>query len=57
LRAMATPSTWADMPSSPARPAPRLGEHSAEVLKEAGYSDAEIERMLTNRVTAVPGKA
>jgi len=56
LRAMASPSTWADMPSGPARPAPRLGEHSAEVLKEAGYSDAEIERMVASRVTVVPGK-
>jgi crotonobetainyl-CoA:carnitine CoA-transferase CaiB-like acyl-CoA transferase len=27
------------------RPPPRLGEHSDEVLRDAGYSAAEIERL------------
>jgi crotonobetainyl-CoA:carnitine CoA-transferase CaiB-like acyl-CoA transferase len=27
------------------RHAPRFGEHTREVLKEAGYSDAQIEAM------------
>ncbi|TML45809.1 MAG: CoA transferase, partial [Actinobacteria bacterium] len=32
-------------------PPPRLGEHSAEVLAEAGYSDAEITQLATAGVT------
>ncbi len=35
------------------RHAPQVGEHSAEVLREAGYSDAEIARMVAEGVTAV----
>ncbi len=54
LRLMATPVTWEGMPPEPPRPAPRLGEHSAEILREAGYSDGEIDRMIGSRVTAVP---
>jgi crotonobetainyl-CoA:carnitine CoA-transferase CaiB-like acyl-CoA transferase len=29
----------------PPRPAPDVGEHSAEILREAGYADAEIRAM------------
>ena len=36
-------------------PPPRLGEHSAEVLAEAGYSSAEIERLFAAGVVAGPG--
>lgn len=30
---------------------PRLGEHSREILAEAGYTDTQIDQMLANRVT------
>ena len=30
-------------------PAPRIGEHSREVLLELGYSDAEIEKMIAEK--------
>ena len=32
-------------PGAIRRPAPQLGEHTAEVLREAGFSDAEIEAL------------
>ena len=34
-------------PASIRRPAPRLGEHTAEVLGELGLEPAEIERLAT----------
>ena len=34
-------------------PPPRLGEHSAEVLAEAGYSDAEVTELVQAGVTRV----
>ncbi|MGH7356713.1 MAG: CaiB/BaiF CoA transferase family protein [Candidatus Rokuibacteriota bacterium] len=39
----------------PPRLAPELGEHSAEILREVGYGEAEIEALLASR-TVVQGK-
>jgi crotonobetainyl-CoA:carnitine CoA-transferase CaiB-like acyl-CoA transferase len=50
VRTMRTPTTWSASAPGPQRPAPRLGEHSAEVLREVGYSDAEIARMAASGV-------
>jgi crotonobetainyl-CoA:carnitine CoA-transferase CaiB-like acyl-CoA transferase len=40
------------------RPAPKLGQHSAEILREAGFSDRDIEAMIASRTTldGRPGK-
>jgi len=43
-------------PASLRRPAPRLGEHSAEILAAVGYSEAEIEAMAADKVI-VDGRA
>ena len=51
LRLMETPVTWSQTPPGGLRPAPRLGEHSREILREAGYADAEIEAMIASGVT------
>lgn len=51
MRSMAVPSTWSESQPDTPRPAPRLGEHSVEVLREAGYSAAEIENLIAARVT------
>ncbi len=43
LRSMKVPSEWSETPPEVRRHAPRLGEHTREVLREAGYTDAQIE--------------
>jgi crotonobetainyl-CoA:carnitine CoA-transferase CaiB-like acyl-CoA transferase len=53
LRAMRTPTSWSESQPGTPRPAPRLGEHSAEVLREVGYSDAEIAELVSKGVTRV----
>jgi crotonobetainyl-CoA:carnitine CoA-transferase CaiB-like acyl-CoA transferase len=54
LRMMSTPLAWSEAPPHPLRPAPRLGEHSVEILREAGYGKAEIDALIASRVTATP---
>jgi crotonobetainyl-CoA:carnitine CoA-transferase CaiB-like acyl-CoA transferase len=40
-----SPVTFSAAPFRIRRHAPRLGEHTREVLAEAGFSDAEIDRL------------
>jgi crotonobetainyl-CoA:carnitine CoA-transferase CaiB-like acyl-CoA transferase len=51
LRSMGVPSRWSESPPQAQRPAPKLGEHSAEILREAGYADVEIETLRASGVT------
>ena len=37
-------------------PAPLLGEHTAEVARELGYTDSEIEQMIEDGVIKQYGK-
>jgi crotonobetainyl-CoA:carnitine CoA-transferase CaiB-like acyl-CoA transferase len=53
LRVPRTPTEWSACTRQQLRPAPRLGEHSAEVLREAGYSNAEIAELARRGVTLV----
>ena len=48
LRAMAVPSEWSESPPEYRRHAPRLGEHTREVLREAGLQDGAIEQLIAS---------
>jgi len=51
LREMTAPGRWSATPPGALRPAPRLGEHSAAILREAGYTRDEIAAMAASGVT------
>jgi crotonobetainyl-CoA:carnitine CoA-transferase CaiB-like acyl-CoA transferase len=53
LRVPRTPTEWSACARQSLRPAPRLGEHSAEVLRETGYSDVEIAELVQRGVTVL----
>jgi crotonobetainyl-CoA:carnitine CoA-transferase CaiB-like acyl-CoA transferase len=56
LRTMGVPSTWSESQPEPRLPAPRLGEHSMDILREAGCSESEIAAMIESGATSAPGK-
>jgi crotonobetainyl-CoA:carnitine CoA-transferase CaiB-like acyl-CoA transferase len=45
IRDTAVPTEWSATPPSVERLAPTLGQHTAEVLLEAGFTEAEIEAL------------
>ena len=46
IRSMAVPSEWSESAPEYRRHAPRLGEHTREVLREAGIAESAIEQMI-----------
>src|SRR5690606_30272661 len=54
LRTTAAATQWSRTAPSPQRGAPRLGEHSAEVLRAAGYGDEEIRALAAAGATVLP---
>ncbi|MGO4395821.1 CaiB/BaiF CoA transferase family protein [Variovorax sp. M-6] len=52
IRQMSYPSTWSASQPACSRHVPRLGEHSVEVLQEAGYAEDRIAALIESGVTA-----
>ncbi|MNR22325.1 Bile acid-CoA hydrolase [compost metagenome] len=51
IRTPAPLGRYEDTPTSIRRPAPRLGQHSREVLAEAGYGPDRIDAMVARGIT------
>jgi len=47
IRALAVPSEWSESAPEYRRHAPRLGEHTREVLREAGLSEPAIDQLIS----------
>jgi crotonobetainyl-CoA:carnitine CoA-transferase CaiB-like acyl-CoA transferase len=54
VRTIGLPVKFSHTPGAVARGAPTLGQHSLEVLAEAGYSAAEIDDLIKDNVVAAP---
>jgi crotonobetainyl-CoA:carnitine CoA-transferase CaiB-like acyl-CoA transferase len=54
VRQLGAPVKLSRTPADPTRPAPAFGEHTDEVLAEAGYSDEEIAAMKESGAAAGP---
>jgi crotonobetainyl-CoA:carnitine CoA-transferase CaiB-like acyl-CoA transferase len=48
IRTMRVPSRWTATQPDPQIPAPRLGEQTRAILREAGLSDTDIDELLTD---------
>ena len=52
VRTLRTPTDWSESPTANVGFVPRLGEHSAQVLRELGYNEAEFADLVRRGVTA-----
>jgi formyl-CoA transferase len=57
VRQLGHPVKLSRTPADPTRPAPAFGEHTDEVLAEAGYSASEIAAMKESGAAAGPAAA
>jgi len=54
IRTTAPVGEWSETPLSIRSLAPRLGEHSREVLRELGYADSDIDAFMAANISAEP---
>ena len=52
MRQLGVPVKLSRTPGEVERPAPALGEHTEEVLREAGFGDEEIDALLESGAAA-----
>jgi crotonobetainyl-CoA:carnitine CoA-transferase CaiB-like acyl-CoA transferase len=49
IKTLGVPSEWSDSPPEYRRHAPSLGEHTREVLREAGLGDADVDNLIASK--------
>jgi crotonobetainyl-CoA:carnitine CoA-transferase CaiB-like acyl-CoA transferase len=54
VKAIGLPIKFSDTPGGVRRAAPVMGQHTREVLRERGYSDAEIDEMAAQGAIQMP---
>ena len=54
VRLLASPLKLSRTPADPTRPAPALGEHTEDVLREAGFDEEEVGSLLASGAAAGP---
>lgn len=57
VRQLGVPVKMSRTPGDPTRPAPAFGEHTDQVLREAGYSEEEVAAMIESGAAAGPSAA
>lgn len=53
IRQARPPARFSETPAGIFRMPPRLGEHTRELLREAGYTDAEVEALVAGKAVGV----
>ncbi len=56
IRLLGSPLKLSRTPADPTRPAPALGEHTEDVLRDAGFSDEEVASLLGSGAAAGPNR-
>ncbi|MBI5907032.1 MAG: CoA transferase, partial [Burkholderiales bacterium] len=55
MRTFGVPASWVGHDVSELAPAPRLGQHTAAVLRESNYSTSDIEALVASGAAFVAG--
>ena len=53
-KSVGCPVHFSDTPTAVMRPAPRLGEHTRELLRDYGFGESEIDAFIADGVVATP---
>jgi crotonobetainyl-CoA:carnitine CoA-transferase CaiB-like acyl-CoA transferase len=55
VKAIGLPVKFSDTPGGVRRPAPLFGQHTREVLRDHGFSEAEVDRLSAQGAVQMPG--